>query len=79
LIVGCYYRWQARVATGQFEFGYDLHGFYNYLAQAFAHGHLYLPVEPSPQLLALADPYDPRVDNSIRQQDFVLYRGKYYL
>ena len=47
LIVGAYYRWAARVANGKFEFGYDLDGFYDYLGQAFAHGHLYLPVEPS--------------------------------
>jgi len=79
LIVGAYYRWAARVANGKFEFGYDLDGFYDYLGQAFAHGHLYLPVEPSPQLLAMANPYDPAVDNSIRRQDMVLYRGKYYL
>ena len=79
LIVGGYYRWAARVANGKFEFGYDLDGFYDYLGQAFTHGHLYLPVEPTPQLLALANPYDPAVDNSIRRQDMVLYRGKYYL
>jgi hypothetical protein len=79
LLVGGYYRWGARVATGKYEFGYDLDGFYNYLGRAFLHGHLYLPVEPSPQLLALANPYDPTVDNSIRNQDMVLYRGKYYL
>ncbi len=79
LIVGGYYRWAARVANGKFEFGYDLDGFYDYLGQAFTRGHLYLPVEPSPQLLALANPYDPAVDNSIRRQDMVLYRGKYYL
>jgi hypothetical protein len=79
LVVGGYYRWAARVANGKFEFGYDLDGFYNYLGRAFTLGHLYLPVEPSPQLLALANPYDPAVDNSIRRQDMVLYRGKYYL
>ena len=79
LLVGGYYRWAARVATGRFEFGFDLDGFYDLLGQGFAHGHLYLPVEPSPQLLALANPYDPAVDNSIRRQDMVLYRGKYYL
>jgi len=79
LIVGLYYRWDARAATGRFVFGYDLDGFYDFLGQAFARGHLYLPIEPSPQLLALKDPYDPKVDNSIRRQDMVLYRGRYYL
>ena len=45
LIVGAFYRWQARVANGKFEFGYDLGGFYDYLGRAFAHGHLYLRSE----------------------------------
>ena len=79
LLVGLYYRWGARVATGRFEFGYDLGGYYDFLGQAFTHGHLYLPVEPSPQLLALANPYDPALDNSVRQQDMVLYNRRYYL
>ncbi len=79
LTVGLYYRWGARAATGKFLFGYDLDGFYDFLGQAFARGHLYLPIKPSPQLLALKDPYDPKVDNAIRRQDMVLYRGRYYL
>ncbi len=79
LLTGAYYRWAARAATGKFEFGYDLDGYYDYLGRAFAHGHLYLPVQPTPQLLALPNPYDPSIDNSIRNQDMVLYGGKYYL
>jgi hypothetical protein len=81
LLVGLYYFWGARAATEyqHYDFGHDLDGFYDFLGRAFAGGHLYLPIEPSPQLLALADPYDPKVDNSIRRQDFVLYRGRYYL
>jgi hypothetical protein len=79
LIVAGYYRWAARAANGRFEFGYDLDGFYDYLGRGFTEGHLYLPVEPTPQLLALPNPYDPTVDNSIRRQDMVLYRGRYYL
>jgi hypothetical protein len=81
LIVGLYYFWGARAAVeyGHYEFGHNLDGFYDFLGQAFAGGHLYLPVQPSPQLLALPDPYDPKVDNAIRHQDFVLFRGRYYL
>lgn len=79
LIVGIYYRWGARIATGTFEFGHELDGYYDFLGQAFAHGHLYLPVQPSPQLLATSNPYDPAIDNSIRRQDMVLFRGRYYL
>ncbi len=81
LLVGLYYFWAARAATEyqHYEFGHNLDGFYDFLGQAFAGGHTYLPVAPSPKLLALADPYDPKVDNSIRHQDFVLFHGRYYL
>ena len=83
LIVGLYYFWAARAATEyqHYEFGHNLDGYYDFLGRAFLSGHLYLPVEPSPQLLALPDPYDPRADSSIRlqYQDMVLYHGRYYL
>src|SRR5690349_19352442 len=79
LLVGAYYLWQARAGNGPFEFGHDLDGYYDLLARGFTHGHLYVPVEPSPQLLALRDPYDPKANESVRYQDMVLYRRHYYL
>src|SRR4051794_28597990 len=78
-LVGSYYLWQARAGNGPFEWGHDLDGYYNLLAQGFAHGHPYVPVEPSPQLLALPNPWDPKVDSSLRRQDMALYGGRYYL
>jgi hypothetical protein len=79
-LVGAYYLWQVRVANGPFEWGYDLNGhYYDLLGQAFAHGHFYLPVNPSPELLALKDPYDPNTNAPFRNQDMVLYRGRYFL
>jgi len=79
LLVGAYYFWCAR-ATGQnFLWGYDLGGYYNYLARGFARGHLYADIEPSPKLLALPDPYAAAVDDSLRMQDMALYRSHYYL
>src|SRR5258708_7322844 len=78
-LVGFYYLWQARAGNGPFEWGHDLDGYYNQLAQGFAAGHLYVPAQPSPQLLALPDPWDPKVDGSLRRQDMALYRGHYYL
>ena len=82
LIVGLYYFWGARAAVeyGHYEFGHNLDGYYDFLGQAFAGGHLYLPVQPSPQLLALPDPYDPRrTTPSVALQDLVLFHGRYYL
>ncbi|HEY9151931.1 MAG TPA: hypothetical protein VIN60_03525 [Anaerolineales bacterium] len=57
-------------------------GYYNELAIAFQGGNLSLQIKPSPDLLALQDPYDPtsRHDNHIAYPiDFSLYKGKYYL
>ncbi len=83
LMVGLYYFWGARAAVEyrHYEFGHNLDGYYDFLGRAFLGGHLYLPVQPSPQLLALPDPYDPKADSSIRlqYQDMVLFRGRYYL
>src|SRR3982750_43716 len=78
-LVGSFYLWQARAGSGPCEWGHDLDGYYNLLAQGFAHGHLYVPVEPSPQLLALSNPWDPKVDGALRRQDMALYRGHYFL
>src|SRR5882724_2045144 len=77
--VGCYYLWGVRAAGNTFAWGYDLGGYYDYLGRGFAHGHLYVPIEPSPRLLALPNPWDPAVDDSIKMQDMALYNGHYYL
>jgi hypothetical protein len=49
------------------------------LADGFLHGELSLHVRPSPELLALPDPYDPRANFPYRIHDLVLFQGKYYL
>jgi len=74
-----FYFWMVRAAGSKFEWGADLNGYYDFLGRAFAGGHLYLPVEPSPQLLAQPDPWDPKVDDSLKWQDMVLYHRHYYL
>jgi hypothetical protein len=54
--------------------------YYHLLAQAFQHGQLHLLLEPSPELLALDNPYDYRNRENIPQLwDATLYDGKYYL
>jgi hypothetical protein len=59
---------------------------YNYyveLAKSFKSGHLYLAVEPPPELLALENPYDyftrreKHIDNF--PWDLSLYKGKFYI
>ena len=52
---------------------------YEFLADGFLHGHTYLSVDPSPQLLALRDPYDPAANAPYRLWDASLYQGRYYL
>jgi hypothetical protein len=79
LLAGAYYFWCARATGHPFQWGYDLGGYYNYLARGFAGGHLYVPIEPSPKLLALPDPYAADVDDSLKMHDMAFYRGRYYL
>ena len=79
LLVGSYYLWAVRASGTRFGWKYDFGDYYDLLGRAFASGHLYLPIQPSPLLLAQPNPWDPAVDASLRQQDMVLYNGRYYL
>ena len=59
-------------------------GFHPYtdLARALAHGHTYLDEEPSAELLAMDDPYDPveRLEKKVPfRLDYAYYEGKYYI
>jgi hypothetical protein len=47
-------------------------------ANGFLQGHLSLPREPAPELLAAANPYDPKLI-SYWYWDAVYYKGKYFL
>ena len=53
--------------------------YYNLLADSFLTGSLSLLEKPSPELLALADPYDPQQNGPYRLHDVALYKGRYYL
>jgi hypothetical protein len=77
--VGSYYLWAVRASGNKFAWGYALGGYYDYLGRGFASGHLYVPIEPSPKLLALPNPWDPAVDDSLKMQDMALFNGHYYL
>ncbi len=55
---------------------------YTDLARALAKGQLYLDIEPSAELLALDDPYDPVAREELQvpfKLDYALYEGKYYI
>jgi hypothetical protein len=78
--VAAYYKWEVRAAGNDFAWHQDLTGYYNYLAQGFVQGHLYLPIEPDPRLLALPDPIDPKAGLDLPKLfDGVLYNRRYYL
>lgn len=79
LAVGSVYLWLTRSGWGQFEWNRDLDGYYDLLARAFLGGHLQLPIEPRPELLSLANPWDSRSNDPYRVLDLVLYNRHYYL
>jgi hypothetical protein len=79
IVVGLYYRWGARAAGEEFRWGQNIDGYYNLLARGFAGGHLYLPANVSPELLAKSDPYDPAINDSIKLFDAALFNQRYYL
>ena len=54
-------------------------GYYGLLTAGFRAGHLHLPIEPHPALLALPNPYDPVANAPYRVHDMSLWAGKYYL
>ena len=53
--------------------------YYDLLADAFLAGQFHLLIAPRPELLALANPYDPVLNGPLRLPDASLYNGKYYL
>ena len=54
-------------------------GYYDLLARAFVGGHLRLPMEPAPQLLALSNPWSDQINRPYRMLDTALYKSHYYL
>lgn len=78
-VVARYYLWAVQASGERFHWGYDLGGYYNFLARGFLSGHLYVPIEPAPQLLAAANPWDPAANNEHKIHDMAFYRGRYYL
>ena len=54
--------------------------YFDLLARGFMNGNLYMPIEPTPELLALSNPYDPLARAGVWTPiDLSLYNGKYYM
>jgi hypothetical protein len=79
LAVASIYLWLTKSGWARFEWKGDLDGYYDLLGRAFISGHLQLPIEPRPELLALADPWDARFNLPYRVLDLALYNRHYYL
>lgn len=78
-LIFLFYFWTATSSNRPFHLRDTAGEFYNQLTGSLLQGHVYLPEKPSPQLLALPDPYDPRANERFRLHDASLYRGRYYL
>lgn len=82
LLVLAFYSATAWSSARTFPVQVDLGGrdYFNLQTDAFLHGRATLFVKPSPQLLALKDPYDGKKNASAgRLHDLSLYKGRYYL
>lgn len=72
-----FYHWTVEANAG-FDDGGDA-DYYRLLVRGWRKGQLALDKAPAPELLALADPYDPAQNAAHRLPDASYYRGKYYL
>ncbi len=72
-----FFHWTVSANSGFDNWG-DM-DYYRLLVRGWQKGQLHLDKDPSPALLALADPYDPQQNNGHKLGDATLYRGKYYL
>jgi hypothetical protein len=78
-LIFLFYLWTATSSNRPFHPRDTSHEFYNQLTDSLMQGHTYLAAKPSPQLLALPNPYDPVANEHLRLHDASLYRGRYYL
>ena len=72
-----FFYWSVRTSGG-FEAPGEKY-YYNFLVQGWHQGHLHMSKEPRPEMLALADPYDPAQNSNVRMGDASYFRGHYYL
>jgi hypothetical protein len=79
IIIFLFYLWTASNGyIKSFNLTSTPNGYHGFLADAFLHGQTSLMIKPSPELLALPNPYDP-ASGVIRLHDASLYKEQYYL
>jgi hypothetical protein len=78
-LIFLFYLWTATSSNQPFHLRDTSQEFYNQLTDSLVRGHTYFAAKPSPQLLALPDPYDPAANEHFRLHDASLYRGRYYM
>lgn len=76
-IVVWFFHWTVKV-NGGFENWENL-DYFQLLVRGWRKGQLHLDKAPAPELLALADPYDPEQNGPYKLGDASLYQGKYYV
>src|SRR5579884_289767 len=78
-IIAAYFLWQTNAAFNRFVWSNHLDGDYDSLARGFLNGHVYMDMQPRPELLALPDPWKFPDNAPYRLLDAVLYHRHYYL
>ena len=79
LLCASLYFWTAHGVSREYSDRNNAWHHYEYLVEGFLSGHLYVSRLPAPEILALADPYNPKANENYRMWDATLYQGKYYL
>jgi hypothetical protein len=74
-----FYSWTALTSGWSARPTEDSPFYYALMAKSFLAGQLNLLIDPSPELLALPDPYDSVQNQRYRLHDAILFNGKYYL
>ena len=77
-LIGWFYFWAAQSSANPYLFEKQSQGYYNLMTDGFLSGHLWMNVEPTPQLLKAKNPYDPTEAGPVLH-DASYYKGKYYL
>jgi hypothetical protein len=72
-----FFHWTVAANRGFEDWGDS--DYYRLLVRGWQKGQLAMDKEPKPELLALADPYDPAQNSAHRLGDVSYFRGRYYL
>ncbi len=77
LLVCGFFHWTVKSSGGFGAPGDE--DYYNFLVRGWRSGQLHMSKEPSPEMLALADPYDPTQNSTARLAHASYFKGRYYL